>query len=90
MTNKEVYEKVLNLVDSVDYNKVFIGFQNDELGLCDLIYTETINLHLSNATFPELYSQRPPITAALYPFWWPIEDRESRKQALLKAIELCK
>lgn len=89
MTNKEIYEKVLDIVD-IPGCRIF--------GVCTLIHSVCGHLY-DESSFPEWAEQKPKNytqndeaimrgdTHSLY--WWPIEDRENRKEALKRAIALC-
>ena len=88
MTNKEIYERALRLVDSKSI-AVYTYMRYCALPVCDILfdicYQRQIPFHGAD-TFPEWYAQKPP---GVYYLWWPITDRESRKNALRKAIKLC-
>lgn len=84
MTNKQVYERALELVDSTEICWSPIKYSG--LGVCEII-SEIIEQCYFPSMFIEWEHQRP--KDSYNRLWWPIEDRESRKQALLKAIQLC-
>lgn len=98
MTNKEVYEKCLELVDSSEIVAFHPSLNNSlseeaffkkwkDLGLCGLIEALTGRFpNYMHESYPELDEQKPE-NSQLY--WWPLYDRESRRLALLKAIKLC-
>lgn len=88
MTNKEIYERVLEIVDK-QYWMPILGCFACEAGVCDLIscYSD-IGIYIKH-DYPEWEAQKPVYTKLTSPYWWPIDDRESRKEALKKAIALC-
>lgn len=92
MTNKEVYQRCLELVNS-DQVIVWphmngLKYICKNLGVCDLLLF--IRSEKSRCTdFVEWFKQNPNPGDDPYEYWWPIEDRQSRRLALLEAIKLC-
>lgn len=93
MTNKEVYQRCLELVDSAEvitWPHEFgagIKYVCNRLGVCDLL--TYLRPGCKKKDFTEWFEQNPGSTNAPYDYWWPIQDRESRRLALLEAIKLC-
>lgn len=62
------------------------------VSICESIAMAAPKLQLSEIhkkSFPELYNYRPKLTKRmiLYPYWWDIEDTETRENVFKKIIK---
>lgn len=91
---RQIYERaadtVLSTITVGACRAIFIAAQDlfpqyDKMTLRTLVYSEL------RTEFPEFDAQRPAIVSVFdLLYWWPVSNREIRKEALLAAVKLTK
>lgn len=91
------YKRALDMLETDKYPEdisVFLTLRFAEWltkrsGLCELIATSMGKYHknINLNDFPELMAVEPAHILGSNGFWWPVEDREIRKDYLKKFIE---